>query len=639
MMEVTAESHSPVCVLPLAGAKIVSSHEADPKRAGLWHRRSRTVPAVAKQVLLLFILGWGTLSAQASNVILQGQSAGTTNWIAGNLTGWKELDFIPCRVDFTNGPASNQTVVVEFDHTKTSGSTILPGIQNLFYFSNSPNVVITSGQTLSAPVGVDTWSYTFVVDYTNANEGVVTFFARLSAGAHNFTGSSLALKGSLNNSPSPGVLQIAKPGAAPGNPDLAVTKSGPAVVNPGSTFSYTVIYTNQAGSAATGAQLTDVVPGVLTLNTCSGGCYMVGNTVTWDLGDIARGAGGSFVYQVVVTNFAINGTTFMNSAAILSAENDMNYNNNYASVTTTITNGCIPPSILNNPAGSTNCAGIQVTLSALGNGTAPRYQWRKDGIGIPGASSSAYTVSAPTTADTGLYDVVVTNLCGSATSSAASVAVLPLTSLAGPTNQIACPGHNVTLGTSVSGTGPFSFQWAKDGIPLANETNNSLTLLSITASSTGTYAVQVSGACNSVTNFAGLTVNVLTIADALVTQTNCPGDTISFSTTAHGTGPFSFQWAKDGTPLSGQTGISLTLPSIPAASAGTYSVQVTGACNSVPNFASLTVNVPTTADALVSQTNCPGDTTIFTTAAHGTGPFGFQWAKDGTPLSARTATP
>ena len=76
---------------------------------------------------------------------------------------------------------------------------------------------------MRAPVGVDTWYYTFVVDYTSASEGSVNFFARLSAGAHNFTGSSLALKGLLNGSPSPGVLQIAKPGAEPGNPDLAIT--------------------------------------------------------------------------------------------------------------------------------------------------------------------------------------------------------------------------------------------------------------------------------------------------------------------------------------------------------------------------------------------------------------------------------
>src|SRR5205809_1138685 len=222
---------APVCSLPAAGRDIAScpanstaalpppilqgahptSLPGGPLCVGLRHCSRRMAPAAARLILLLFVLGWVPLSAKASNTILQGQSAGSTNWIAGNLTGWKELDFIPCRVDFTNGPASNQTVVVQFDHTKTSGSTVLPGIQNLFTFSSSSNVVITSGPTLSAPVGVDTWYYTFVVDYTSVSEGSVNFFARLSAGAHTFTGSSLGLKGLLNGSPSPGVLQIAKP--------------------------------------------------------------------------------------------------------------------------------------------------------------------------------------------------------------------------------------------------------------------------------------------------------------------------------------------------------------------------------------------------------------------------------------------
>src|SRR6266403_2972189 len=76
-----------------------------------------------------------------------------------------------------------------------------------------------------------------------------------------------------------------------------------------------------------------------------------------------------------------------------------------------------------------------------------------------------------------------------------------------------------------------------------------------------------------------LTVNAPTTADTLASQTNCPGDTVSFSTTAHGTGPFGFQWARNGTPLSGQTGNSLTLSSITAASAGPDSVRVAGPSN------------------------------------------------------------
>src|SRR5439155_230477 len=229
----------------------------------------------------------------------------------------------------------------------------------------------------------------------------------------------------------------------------------------------------------------------------------------------------------------------------------------------------------------------------------------------------------------------VVGACNSVTNLASLTVNVPTTADA-PVSQTNCPGDTVIFTTAAHGTGPFGLQWAKHGVPLSGQTGNSLTFSSITASSAGTYSVRVVGACNTFTNFASLTVNVPTTADALVSQTNCPGDTVLFSTSPHGTGPFGLQWAKDGVPLSGQTGNSLTLSSIAAASAGTYSVQVAGACNSVTNFASFTVNVPTTADALVSQTNCPGDTVIFTTATHGTGPFGLQWAKDGVPLSGQT---
>src|ERR1051326_1101536 len=190
------------------------------------------------RLLFLALLACAVPSARASfNATLQGQSFSNTTWIAGNLMGWKELDFIPCRVWFTNGPATNQTITIEFDHTKTSGSSTNPGIQGLFSFSNSPNVTITSGPTLTGNSGVDTWFYTLIVNFTSAtSDGFVEFRARLAAGAHNFSGSSLALKGSLNGSPSPGVLQIAKPGPGSGNPDLAVTKTGATLVNPGDRF-------------------------------------------------------------------------------------------------------------------------------------------------------------------------------------------------------------------------------------------------------------------------------------------------------------------------------------------------------------------------------------------------------------------
>ena len=116
------------------------------------------------------------------------------------LQNWRELDLIPSRVALTKtGAASPQTrtIVVDFDHTKSPGSNLFVGIENLINFTPSANVTITSGPTLSAPPGADTWSYTFDVSMTGGNNatGFVEFRARLAAGAHFFTGSSLAMGG------------------------------------------------------------------------------------------------------------------------------------------------------------------------------------------------------------------------------------------------------------------------------------------------------------------------------------------------------------------------------------------------------------------------------------------------------------
>src|SRR5437879_2540450 len=119
------------------------------------------------------VLGFALLSgpgAQAAfQAKLQAQSFGSTNWSTASATGYAGGDFVPTRVHFTGGPASNQTIDVDFDHTKTSGQSVFFGIQDLVQFTTSSNVVITSGPTLSAPVGVDKWHYIFVVTATDAN--------------------------------------------------------------------------------------------------------------------------------------------------------------------------------------------------------------------------------------------------------------------------------------------------------------------------------------------------------------------------------------------------------------------------------------------------------------------------------------
>src|SRR5687768_9153451 len=70
-------------------------------------------------------------SCSGFKAALEGQSAGDETWSTASPTGWQELDLIPMRVSLCGGPATNETIRVDFDHTKTHGGRVIRGIDNL----------------------------------------------------------------------------------------------------------------------------------------------------------------------------------------------------------------------------------------------------------------------------------------------------------------------------------------------------------------------------------------------------------------------------------------------------------------------------------------------------------------------------
>jgi hypothetical protein len=84
-----------------------------------------------------------------------------------------------------------------------------------------------------------------------------------------------------------------------------------------------------------------------------------------------------------------------------------------------------------------------------------------------------------------------------------------------------------------------------------------------------------------------------TIASQPASRTVIVGSSATFAVGASGTGPLSYQWAREGVPLAGATDSSLTLSNIQLANAGRYAVVVTNAQGSVTSSnAVLTVNLP-----------------------------------------------
>jgi len=84
----------------------------------------------------------------------------------------------------------------------------------------------------------------------------------------------------------------------------------------------------------------------------------------------------------------------------------------------------VPPTITSDPSDVTVLDGEPATFQVSATGTAPlSYQWRKDGINIPGANGSSYTIAMAHPSDEGFYSCFVTNVAGNATSLAAELRV------------------------------------------------------------------------------------------------------------------------------------------------------------------------------------------------------------------------
>jgi hypothetical protein len=114
-------------------------------------------------------------------------------------------------------------------------------------------------------------------------------------------------------------------------------------------------------------------------------------------------AGDAGGYSVVITNIA---------GAITSTVASLTVN--------------LPPEITAQPQSQSVKLGTNVTFSVSATGTAPLgHQWRKDGVLIPGATNSSFTLDLVEWSDEGDYTVIVTNVAGSAFSTPAALAVLP----------------------------------------------------------------------------------------------------------------------------------------------------------------------------------------------------------------------
>ncbi|MFN8003064.1 MAG: M12 family metallo-peptidase [Acidobacteriota bacterium] len=207
-----------------------------------------------------------------------------------------------------------------------------------------------------------------------------------------------------------------------------------------------------------------------------------------------------------------------------------------------------------------------------------------------------------------------------------------------PSNQVACAGAPASFSVVATGSN-LSYQWRKNGSNIVGATSNSYSIPAVAAGDVGSYDVVITNSCNSTvtSNAATLALNPTTAITAPpVNQTVCEGGPASFSVTATGTG-LSYQWRKNGAPISGATNSSFAIPAAAAADAGSYDVVVTGSCGTVTSSAAtLTVNSGAAITAPpVNQTVREGGPASFSDGATGAG-LSYQWRKNGAPIGGAT---
>lgn len=218
------------------------------------------------------------------------------------------------------------------------------------------------------------------------------------------------------------------------------------------------------------------------------------------------------------------------------------------------------------------------------------------------------------------------------------VANVPPSITGQPQSQTVTAGTSVTFSVTASGTAPLSYQWYRNGSPIAGATAASFTLGSAQPSDAANYQVRVSnvaGAVDSTT--ATLAVEsppVITAQPQSLTLTI--GANATFAVVAIGIPTPTYQWQCNGVNIPGATSSSYTRANVQFTDAGSYAVVVSNPVGSVTSPAAvLTVNAPPSITAQPqSQTAIAGDNATFTVAADGTAPLTYQWSFNGNPIPA-----
>jgi polygalacturonase len=201
------------------------------------------------------------------------------------------------------------------------------------------------------------------------------------------------------------------------------------------------------------------------------------------------------------------------------------------------------------------------------------------------------------------------------------------------TGSVAFRGSTAYLTVQATGDDPLTYQWRKNGTPLADGPTASgstiggagtatLAVGNVQDSDAGSYDVVITNTLGTATSTAcALTVqNGVVINAPPASMISAPGQSATFSASVTGPGPITYQWyyngvalsngtQPDGTTISGATTTTLTLGNLASTRAGDYTLGAT-----IPE---MTATSPVASLTLVSFAGPSIPATVFYASAYG----------------------
>jgi N-acetylneuraminic acid mutarotase len=329
--------------------------------------------------------------------------------------------------------------------------------------------------------------------------------------------------------------------------------------------SYTVEVENASGCSSVSNPVNIVVNSIPTANATNNGPNCIGNPIVLNASGGSSyswsGPGGftSTAQNPVITN----ATTAMSGTYTVTVTS----NGCSSTASTIVTVNPNPSATITAGGTAAFCQGGSVTLSA-NTGTGLTYQWKNNGVNIPGATQSTYTANS-----SGSYSVTVSNTGGcTANSNSVSVTVfpnsaVPTISANGPTTF--CEGGSVVLTSNFAENTLHDNTWYNGSTIVGSNQ-------SVTITTSGTYYVAheytPSNQYYCPSNSVSITITVLPAPSqpsitAIGPLTFCQGGSVTLNSSS----------ATDNIWSNGATQSSITV-----VNSGTYTLQVTdGVCNSI----------------------------------------------------------